>query len=211
MQYGFHFNGQRCTGCKTCMLACKDFHDLGYDVAFRQVYEYGGGTWEKDAEGALSQDCFTYYVSVACNHCAKPVCVKVCPTGAMHKDDRGIVTVDGQRCIGCGSEGRSRGRSFCQVRPLRGSAGCGEVAHLRGGLPAARPGLRRGGRLAGALRYGGRLGAAAVRIGNLPPCGDHASPVFGRRALPRGHRRSAEPPRDRVARGSTGHGAGPRL
>ena len=102
VQYGFHFNGQRCTGCKTCMLACKDFHDLGYDVAFRQVYEYGGGTWEKDAEGALSQDCFTYYVSVACNHCAKPVCVKVCPTGAMHKDDRGIVTVDGQRCIGCG-------------------------------------------------------------------------------------------------------------
>lgn len=102
MQYGFYFNGRRCTGCKTCMLACKDYHNLSRDVAFRQIYEYGGGTWTRDGSGALSHDCFTYYVSVACNHCANPACVKVCPTGAMHKDDRGLVTVDDQRCIGCG-------------------------------------------------------------------------------------------------------------
>ena len=102
MQYGFYFNGRRCTGCKTCALACKDFHDLSPDVAFRQVYEYGGGTWRRDRAGALSQDCFAYNVSVACNHCSNPACVRVCPTGAMHKDDRGLVAVDDQRCIGCG-------------------------------------------------------------------------------------------------------------
>ena len=84
------------------MLACKDFHDLSPDVSFRQVYEYGGGAWRRDEAGALAHDCFTYYVSVACNHCSNPACVKVCPTGAMHKDDRGMVTVDDQRCIGCG-------------------------------------------------------------------------------------------------------------
>ena len=27
-QYGFHFNGSRCTGCKTGMLACKDYYNL---------------------------------------------------------------------------------------------------------------------------------------------------------------------------------------
>ena len=27
-QYGFYFNGQRCTGCKTCVMACKDKNDL---------------------------------------------------------------------------------------------------------------------------------------------------------------------------------------
>lgn len=102
MQYGFHFNGQRCTGCKTCMLACKDLHDLPADISFRQVYEYGGGAWRRDENGMPVNDAFTYYVSVACNHCGNPVCVRVCPTGAMHKDERGLVSVDAQKCIGCG-------------------------------------------------------------------------------------------------------------
>ncbi len=103
MQYGFHFDGTRCTGCKTCMLACKDYHDLSCSVAFRQVYEYGGGTWRQDDAGAWHADCFTYYVSNACCHCGDPVCTHVCPTGAMHKDaDTGLVSVDIRRCIGCG-------------------------------------------------------------------------------------------------------------
>lgn len=101
-QYGFHFNAQRCTGCKTCMLACKDYHDLPPAISFRQVYEYGGGTWTQDDRGLWTQDCFAYYVSVACNHCSAPVCMQVCPTGAMHKDDQGLVSVDREKCIGCG-------------------------------------------------------------------------------------------------------------
>ena len=102
MQYGFYFDARRCTGCKTCMLACKDYHNMACDEAFRQVYEYVGGGWSRDQLGALSQDCFAYYVSVACNHCSNPVCVRVCPTGAMHKDRYGLVMVDDRKCIGCG-------------------------------------------------------------------------------------------------------------
>lgn len=102
MQYGFYFDGRRCTGCKTCMLACKDCHDLGSDISFRQVYEYGGGSWEQHADGTVSHDTFVYYVSVSCNHCANPACSQVCPTGAMHKDERGLMGVDVKRCIGCG-------------------------------------------------------------------------------------------------------------
>lgn len=84
-QYGFHFDGSRCTGCKTCMLACKDYYDLPSDVAFRQVYECEGGSWCTDERGQWTHDSYAYYVSVSCNHCAKPVCIEVCPTGAMHK------------------------------------------------------------------------------------------------------------------------------
>ena len=102
MQYGFYFNGRRCTGCKTCVLACKDLHDLPSSIAFRQVYEYGGGSWRRQPDGTVTQDTFCYYVSVACNHCGNPACVRVCPTGAMHKDERGLVSVDAARCIGCG-------------------------------------------------------------------------------------------------------------
>lgn len=41
-QYGFYFDSDRCTGCKTCELACKDYKDLGTDVNFRRIYEYTG-------------------------------------------------------------------------------------------------------------------------------------------------------------------------
>ena len=36
-----------------------------------------------------------------CQHCAKPPCVDVCPTGASFKRADGIVLVDKHICIGC--------------------------------------------------------------------------------------------------------------
>ena len=103
MQYGFYFNGRRCTGCKTCVLACKDLHDLPSSIAFRQVYEYGGGSWSQDG-GLWKNDAFTYYVSVSCNHCDSPACMAKCPQGAISKDpDTGIVNNDPEKCIGCGT------------------------------------------------------------------------------------------------------------
>ena len=102
-QYAFYFDGKRCTGCKTCEMACKDCYDLATDVAYRKIYEYGGGSWSQDENGFYVPDVFTYYVSMSCNHCDDPACTKVCPTGAMHKDDEtGLVSVDAQKCIGCG-------------------------------------------------------------------------------------------------------------
>lgn len=41
-QYGFFIDSSRCTGCKTCELACKDYKDLTPDVSFRRIYEYAG-------------------------------------------------------------------------------------------------------------------------------------------------------------------------
>ena len=41
-------------------------------------------------------------VLVLCNHCTKPSCVKVCPTGATWKRKTdGLVMMDMHRCIGC--------------------------------------------------------------------------------------------------------------
>ncbi len=40
-------------------------------------------------------------VPVMCQHCAKPACVDVCPTGASFKRADGIVLVDKHTCIGC--------------------------------------------------------------------------------------------------------------
>lgn len=102
-QYAFYFDGSRCTGCKTCEFACKDYYDLDANVQYRKVYECSGGKTEKDADGYITTSCFAYYVSMSCNHCDDPACTKVCPTTAMHKDpETGLVSVNADKCIGCG-------------------------------------------------------------------------------------------------------------
>lgn len=71
-------------------------------MAFRMVIDYEGGSWQPDVDGTFSQDAFAYHVSISCNHCNNPVCTRVCPTGAMHKDELGLVWPDATKCIGCG-------------------------------------------------------------------------------------------------------------
>ena len=104
-QYGFHFDASRCTGCKTCVLACKDAKDLTNDQAFRQVYEFEAGDgWTQDETGCWTCGSTCYYVSSACNHCENPACVAACPQGSMTKDpETGLVYNDPETCIGCGA------------------------------------------------------------------------------------------------------------
>ncbi len=102
-QFGFFIDASRCTGCKTCMMACKDYKDLPVEINFRRVYEYTGGDWIPDSNGTWRQDVFSYYTSISCNHCSDPICTKVCPTGAMHKREDGFVAVNEAVCIGCKS------------------------------------------------------------------------------------------------------------
>lgn len=101
-QYGFHVDASRCTGCKTCEMACRDAYHLGRTASFRRVCEAAGGSWTEQ-DGAWLHDVFAYYVSVACNHCNDPVCQQVCPSGAMRKQEDGFVVLDSECCIGCGS------------------------------------------------------------------------------------------------------------
>lgn len=103
-QYGFYIDSSRCTGCKTCELACKDYNDLGPDIAFRKVMDFEGGMWTSDANGCWTTDTFGYALSDGCNHCDNPACVEICPTGSLIKDEEtGFVGVDTATCIGCGS------------------------------------------------------------------------------------------------------------
>lgn len=101
-QYGFHIDASRCTGCKTCEMACRDAYHLGSAASFRRVCEFSGGSWIADGD-AWRHDVFAYYVSIGCNHCDDPICQQVCPSGAMRKHEDGFVVLDSERCIGCGS------------------------------------------------------------------------------------------------------------
>ena len=150
-QYGFFIDSARCTGCKTCELACKDYKNLTPEVSFRRIYEYTGGDWQED-NGVWQQNVFAYYLSIACNHCEDPACTKVCPSGAMHKREDGFVVVNEEVCIGCrychmacpygAPQYNCRQRPYDQVRWLSRARRRGEKADLRRVLPAAGVGFR---------------------------------------------------------------------
>lgn len=107
-QYGFYIDTTICSGCKTCTLSCKDEKNQDLGPKFRRVYEYGGGEWVKQGETLWSQNIFTYYVSISCNHCMEPTCTIGCPTEAMHKrEEDGLVVVDDTLCVGC---------RYCEMR-----------------------------------------------------------------------------------------------
>jgi len=99
-RYGFHVNSGSCTGCKACQIACKDKNQLPVGILWRRVVEVSGGQWVKRGEAWIDQT-FTYYLSVACMHCERPICVGVCPTRALTQREDGIVLIDADRCMGC--------------------------------------------------------------------------------------------------------------
>lgn len=93
MSLGFYVNMQRCIGCKTCQVACKDRHNL--QVAGprpRRVETFECGTYP---------DVDLFHTTVSCNHCENPACVAGCPTGAMCKSDDGTVQHIDDRCVVC--------------------------------------------------------------------------------------------------------------
>lgn len=99
-QLGFYFDSSQCSGCKTCQVACKDKHNLDNGIRWRNVYEVAGGTWEKQGNSWISK-IRTYNMSMACNHCEEPICMKNCPNNAIYKTEEGIVLIDEKRCMGC--------------------------------------------------------------------------------------------------------------
>ena len=93
-QHGFYFNADNCIACHACESACSEKNQLPAHIAFRSVGYVEGGTWP--AYQRLN-------LSMACNHCDDPVCLKGCPTRAYTKfAEYGAVLQDPDICFGCG-------------------------------------------------------------------------------------------------------------
>jgi DMSO reductase iron-sulfur subunit len=93
-QHGFHFNADNCIACHACESACSEKNDLPPHLAFRKVGYVEGGSYP---------DVWRLNVSMACNHCEDPVCLKACPTRAYTKyAEYGAVLQDPDICFGCG-------------------------------------------------------------------------------------------------------------
>jgi len=104
---GMLYDATRCIGCKACMTACRSANKL----------EYEPGTELHDAPIDLSANTkniiklfregdLLSYMKSQCMHCLDPGCVSACMLGSFQKREYGIVTWEGDRCIGC---------RYCQI------------------------------------------------------------------------------------------------
>lgn len=100
-QLGMMIDLNRCTGCKTCIVACRNYHEL-INLAeakpnampyYLRVQECLTGTYP-----CVVLDTWV----VPCQQCADPQCMVACPEGAIKKDpETGVVRVDPDTCTGC--------------------------------------------------------------------------------------------------------------
>ena len=91
MQMGFHFDQSLCVNCCTCVVACKDSHDVPAGPAsYIRI---------RKIEKGKCPEVSVHSMFDSCRHCAEPACVVVCPAGAISKrEGDGVVLVDRDKC-----------------------------------------------------------------------------------------------------------------
>lgn len=100
-QFGMVIDLRGCMGCQTCVVGCKTSNEFTGEGFWNHVLDYSDGEVYMATSGDAPAMKFR---PTLCNHCESPVCVTNCPTGAMHKsEETGIVSVDQDICIGCGT------------------------------------------------------------------------------------------------------------
>ena len=93
-QWGMVVDLGRCVGCHTCTIACKMENGLPPSTLWRTVL---------DLESGEFPDVNRAFLPLTCMQCADPPCFNACPTTATKVRPDGIVWIDNDICIGCGS------------------------------------------------------------------------------------------------------------
>ena len=97
--WGWSVDQNRCIGCWTCAVACKEEQNVPIGLYWLRVLTVGGDAM--DTPAGTFPDLTMAYQPTNCFHCDNPPCVKACPTQATYKMANGIVNVNYDRCIGC--------------------------------------------------------------------------------------------------------------
>ncbi len=97
-RYGLLIDLDRCTGCRTCTVACKMENRLE-QVSGIRVETVGGPL--RDTPAGKYPNLSMYYLPVPCMHCSEPPCLPSCPTEAIYRRQDGIVLIDEEEWNGC--------------------------------------------------------------------------------------------------------------
>lgn len=96
VRWGLLIDTNLCTpGCDACVKACRTENSLPDQPGAT------GSQWIRKIEIKEVHTGKKHSLPMMCQHCEKPPCVDVCPTGASFKRADGIVLVDKHICIGC--------------------------------------------------------------------------------------------------------------
>ncbi len=122
-QYRFHFDMTKCIGCRSCEVACNEQNGNPAAIHWRRIGEIEGGAWPNTKR---------HYLSMGCNHCLDPDCLKGCPVNAYTKDPMtGIVLHSAEACIGCQYCVWNCPYSVPQFNPERGVVGKCDMCYGR--------------------------------------------------------------------------------
>lgn len=99
----------KCTGCRGCQVACKQWNGLpaettGFTGSLQNPADLSYTTWCLIRFDELERDGMLKWVMRhdACMHCEHPACVKACPSpGALTQTEEGAVVHNAKYCIGC--------------------------------------------------------------------------------------------------------------
>jgi molybdopterin-containing oxidoreductase family iron-sulfur binding subunit len=111
-RYGMIIDVNNCTGCMTCVLACKQEHLTGPGVSWIRVLET-----EDRAANCIS------YSPVTCMHCDNAPCIDACEHLAISKREDGIVIIDQDKCQGSGDCIEACPYGAIRINPVEGYFG----------------------------------------------------------------------------------------
>ena len=109
------YDASKCTACKGCQVACKQWNvlytDLGMNAfpfsgSYQNPVDLNGSnrlvmTFSEKKTDNLERPIEWAFGRRSCFHCSNAGCVSVCPTGALSYQDNGVVSVQEEKCIGC--------------------------------------------------------------------------------------------------------------
>lgn len=94
---------EKCTGCMSCMVACKDEFVANDWTPYSKPQPEHGVFWIKveGLERGTIPKVKVTYTPILCMHCDNAPCIKSCPTNAITKRNDGIVLINPAQCDGC--------------------------------------------------------------------------------------------------------------
>ncbi len=85
-----------CMGCHLCEIWCAVAHSKSKDIIKAFLYEN-----PKPQPRIFIKEKLPEISITVCRHCEEPECVLACSTGALYKNEEGVVLYDEDTCISC--------------------------------------------------------------------------------------------------------------